>query len=220
MKIVNDNELTSNSNRPEKPKASRVGTFAVVLGTVAVIGAFAANLIPAYAGVKSTNPYDLMGAIFWAGLLGYLVRRKRGLSGGYGWLIGGVIGFMVFLGSSVLYGYQKAQLENEANMLSAQENIATANEQLPQMIDDGLRADRVSVDETGWQSFLTFTDVTADELDPNLVRREYKDYFASVVCETLEIEDARVAGAVFTYYFVDKNSNPVVDFTVREADCQ
>jgi len=214
------NESSSDSNRPEKPKVSRGWTVAVALGVVAVIGAFAANLIPAYAGAKSTSPYALLGAIFWAGLLGYFIRKQQGLSGGRGWLIGGAVGLVVAFGSSFLYGYQKARLQNEADLAEVHEKLATMNVDLPQMVDEYIRADRIEFNENEMQYFLTFVDETADELESNDTLSEYRVFFVSGLCETVELEESLAAGLGFHYFFVDKNDAPVMEFTVTQADCQ
>ena len=193
---------------------------AVALGGLAAFGAFFAVFIPAYAGVRPSNPYDSIGIIFWFGLLGYFLRKKCGLSGGRGWLIGGAVGLVVAFGGSFLYGYQKARLQNEADLAEAQEKLATMNAELPQMVDEYLRADRIDFHEDEMQYFLTFVDETAEELAVDETLSEYQEFFVSGLCETVELEESLAAGVGFHYFIVDKNDAPVMEFTITQADCQ
>ena len=209
-----------NEPTPMKRQKSTGWSVAVAIGVIMVIGITAAELIPAFAGVKNSAQFHTFNTIVVFGLLGFFLRKQKGLSGGIGWLVGGLVGLVVTFGGSFIQGYQKARLANEAELQAAHENMATINADLPQMVTDEVRADRVDFNETEMVFYLTFVDAIADELDLDQVREEYRGMYVSVLCDTEETQGIVDVGADFHYYFVDKSGDPVMDFVLNQSDCQ
>jgi hypothetical protein len=69
----------------------------IVLVAIALIGTYAAVLIPAAAG-RPPDPYGLPGMIFWTGLLLFLIWKRMGRSPWQGAVIGGLVAFAVGVG--------------------------------------------------------------------------------------------------------------------------
>jgi hypothetical protein len=213
-------EVPSITSEPRDTKVSRGWTVAVALGVLAVVGNFATTFILASAGKYSASNIGAGHAeIFWYGLLGYLIRKRQRQSGGYGWVVGGAIGLVVFLGGSMFSAFQNVRMEQESIIAAAQANIAAMNEQLPAMVDDSVRADRVSLDEAGMHFFLTMVDAVAGEMDIDAARVNYMDLYNSLVCESEGAKESLEAGAIMNYHFVDKNDNLVLEFQINRSSC-
>ena len=200
---------------------SKVGwTIATGLGVVACIGATAAAYIPAYGGLPNSYPYQTIGLIFWFGILGYFIRKRGNQSGGIGWAVGGLAGLIISSGAGFLHGFQSARIRNAEIAAKAEENVTAMNANLPQMIDEHLRLDRVELTNDELRYHLTFVNETAEELTDSETVKAYKTSFAENICASPEMANGLKAGARFRYIFLDKVSSSVPGFTITGADCQ
>lgn len=96
------------SNYPSSiSKDRKLSVVWVWLGGIAVIGAYAALLIPAFAG-QIGDAQTGLGVIFWSSIFFLLLWKYRGRKGWHGSLLGFVVGLVLFTAAPVIVGYQRA----------------------------------------------------------------------------------------------------------------
>lgn len=118
------------SNHPSSISKDR--TLSVVwvwLGGIAVIGAYAALLIPAFAG-QIGDAQTGIGVIFWSSIFFLLLWKYRGRKGWHGSLLGFVLGLVLFAAAPVIVGYQRAAEKSRAETVAGLEYVVDQMEEL------------------------------------------------------------------------------------------
>jgi len=149
-------------------------------------------------------------------------------SGGTGWVLAGVVGLLVCFGASVFSIHKMVATERNAFLEPLKRKIAATNQQLPQMVNEELRLDHVSVDNGGYHQFLTFPQYTVAELesDPGLdfVHDYYAEFYTSLICTMpickQHLSEGLACSGKFRYELVDMNGEAVISFSLNGSDCQ
>lgn len=212
-------ETSSDPGQPDKREHSRWLPYVAGFVLVGLIGMYAAMIIPAVAGISPRADQTMLGAMFWTGCFWYLMNKQAGRSSVAGWFLGFLVGFIVYLGVAMLAGYQRGLAANEVNLAIVEDQIAVMNRDLPQMVDDDLRADRIAWGDDGYQYFLSFPNFAVSELDVESTSNDYREYFTEYNCSTPELETALSEGLTLHYFLSDKDGVQVTDFILSNADC-
>lgn len=168
----------------------------------------------------------------WLVLLASLLLRNRfstpWTSGHPGRVAGSVAMSLVLLGAGVLFIHQQVSNERSAYLDPLKETIAAKNEQLPIMINDELRLDRIAIELSVYNQYLTFPEYTVAELgsDPGLafVREYYADAFMSQICGVStcqsDLAEGKNCRGTFQYNLFDMNGEQVISFVLDASDCR
>ncbi len=107
------------------------------------------------------------------------------------------------------------------------DSVAETNQQLPMMVNDELRLDRVAVKVDVFHHYLTFPGHTAAELamDPGLdvVRDHYGEIYLSLFCDLPGCQERTAVGescGTFHYEMVDRAGEPVISFSLDGSGCR
>lgn len=163
-------------------------------------------------------------------LLSALVRPKYAMPwmrGGIVRIAGGVIGLLVVSGLVANTIHQQVSSERDVFLEPLKEIIAEANQQLPQMMNEELRLDRVSIEVGDYHQLFTFPydTVASLESDPGLdfVRDHYAEVFSEMICELplcqTRLADGQDCSGTYRYTFLDMNGKQVLTFSLDGADC-
>ena len=104
---------TSRADAAAAVRSKRISTIWLILVGIAIVGTYAAVLIPALAG-KETDSTGILGCLLWTGLFFFLLWKRSDRTPWIGAVIGVAIGFAVTVGSHVIVRVSNtSQLEDE-----------------------------------------------------------------------------------------------------------
>lgn len=130
-----NNETASPAESAAKAQAKKYSIWLAIL-LVGLIGIYAADLIPAFAG-QDFNPQSSLGAFVWTPVFCALLWKRYSRNGWIGALVGLAVAFAFsfvagFVRSYVQHGSIDYQLKVAANQI---------NHSVPKMVDEGTRLD-------------------------------------------------------------------------------
>lgn len=208
---------------------SRKWVWAVWVWAVSALGI---ALIGIFIGLNVSFLTQWQVILPWLILLASLLLRNRfsipWKSGHLGRTIGGVAVFLVSLGVGASSIHQQVANERNAYLDPLKETIAEKNEQLPMMVNDELRLDRIAIELSVYNQYLTFPEYTVSELvsDPGLdyVRDFYAEAFMLQICGVpacqSNLAEGKSCKGAFQYNLVDMNGEQVVSFALDGSNCR
>ena len=148
--------------------------------------------------------------------------------GGASWIITGVAFFLICFAMGVRSIHQNVMAERSLFLDPLQESIAAKNQQLPMMVTDELRLDRIAIERSVYHQYLTFPEYTVSELDTDpgleLVRDYYAEAFMLQICDVPQcrqnVAEGMSCDGIFQYNLVDMYGEQVVSFSLDGSDCR
>ena len=168
----------------------------------------------------------------WIVLLAFAMLKTRFAmpwkNGGTGRTVAGIVGVLVCFAVGANSIHQKVAAERNVFLEPLKETLEATNQQLPKMVNEELRLDRVSVELDGYHQYLTFPQYTAAELksDPGLdyVRDYYVEVYSTLICELplcqQRLADGGDCRGKYHHELVDMNGELVVSFSLDGSYCQ
>lgn len=199
----------------EENNKNKTGTKIVIfLLSIATIGQFSAELIPAFAGI-SPKPTSMFGSMLWSALLFMAIWSLRGKGKIVGFIIGAVIGFIVSFSAGFVAGYKQAEVS------AVEQAVIDSNKALPKMIDEDTRMDKASIDQKAKEYSLqfTFVNILASDIDISVLNDNFTQAIKPGTCDVPQFQLFFSEGYTMNYIYNDKNGKFITMYSVKPTDC-
>lgn len=200
-----------------KKQISIMSKVIAVLLFLAALGHTSASILPLIAGQEPTSSPNvrMLGFILWYGLFCMVIMSWRGKKRLIGFLTGSVIGFIFFTLIGVFTGYKKAESRAIAKVMQE------SNANLPIMIDEYTRLDRVELEQKRkeYTYFLSVVDLAVSEIDISVLNENFFERAKPQICKNDRHKVFFNEGYSVSYSYYDKDNVYIVSYSIEPDDC-
>lgn len=205
-----ENELISENQVKNKVWLKLLITLLVIIS----IGQISAILLPAMVG-QSPKPLSIVGSILWPGLLFMFIWYLRGKKKVKGFIIGGVVGFLLHFSIGVTASYFQAEER------AIDKAVAASNKGLPKMIDEETQLDNISIDQNlkSYSLSLSLVNLSLSEIDVAFIDDAFDNSIKPTSCSNENFKIFFNENYRINYVYKDKEGKLVATYTINPTDC-